>query len=58
MPSRAKSNVVMPSNRPAFVGGAGGLYHPPVPQIGVKMNPTPVKAIKGGMKGLRDMKFM
>lgn len=55
MPSRAKSNAVMPSNRPLFVGGAGGLYHPPVPQIGVKMNPTPMK---GGIKGLRGMKFM
>jgi hypothetical protein len=55
MPSRAKSNAVIGSNRPVFVGGAGGLYQPPVPEIGLKMNPTPIKKIKGGMKGLKFM---
>ena len=49
MPIRGKSNALIGSGK--IVGGNSGLYHPPIPQIGVKVNPT-------FMKGVKGMKFM
>ena len=44
MPIRGKSNALIGGGK--IVGGITGLYHPPIPQIGVKLNPTPIKGIR------------
>jgi len=43
MPSRAKSNAVIGGK--VVVGGKGGLYNPPIGEIGARYVPTPLKGM-------------
>jgi len=43
MPVRAKSNAVIGGK--IKVGGQGGLYHPPIGEIGARYAPTPIKGM-------------